>query len=209
MSNPGFQITLDLTDRPCLVIGGGENAEERTGRLLEGRARVTVVSPEVTEGLAAMASHGRIAHLPRRFEEKDLTEVFLVMNTVMSDPSLSRRLCNLARDNRILLNAHDQPEHSNFIMPALVRRGSLRVAVSTGGEGPGVAGKVREGLEAMFDPAFGEYLAWVAAHRRRVRAEEPDQARRMARVREAIRGLRIEGKVVYPEAWRKNVTRDP
>ncbi len=62
----------------------------------------------------------------------------------------------------------------------------------------------REGLEAMFDPAFGEYLDWVAAHRRRVRAEEPDQARRMARVREAIRGLRVEGKVVYPEAWRKN-----
>lgn len=205
MGNPGYQITLDLTDRPCLVIGGGENAEERTGRLLEARARVTVVSPEVTPGLARLASEGRIAHHARRFEEGDLRDVFLVMNTVMSDPALSARLFELSEAGRFLLNAHDQPTLSNFIMPALVLRGLLRVAVSTSGEGPGVARKVREGLEATFDAAFGAYLDWVAEQRRLAKAEEPDAERRIERMRKATEGLRIEGSVRYPEAWRKNI----
>jgi siroheme synthase-like protein len=203
MSNPGYQITLDLTDRPCLVIGGGENAEERVGRLLEAHARVTAVSPDLTPGLTRLASEGRIFHHRRRFEEGDLKGVFLVMYTVMSDPALSRRLFDLSLERGFLLNAHDQPELSNFIMPALVRQGLLRVAVSTSGESPGVARKVREGLEATFDEAFGDYLDWVAEQRRRAKAEEPDAERRFARMRGATEGLRIEGKARYPEAWKE------
>ena len=203
MSKPGYQITLDLTDRPCLVIGGGENAGERTGRLLEARARVTVVSPNLTPGLERLSSEGRIVHRRRRFEEGDLEGVFLVMHTVMADPALSRRLFALSQERGFLLNAHDQPDLSNFIMPALVRRGLLRVAVSTSGESPGVAKQVREGLETIFDETFGAYLDWVAGQRRRAKAEEPDPERRLGRIRETTEGLRIEGKVHYPEAWEK------
>jgi siroheme synthase-like protein len=208
MSNPGYQITLDLTDRPCLVIGGGENAEERVGRLLEARARVTVVSPGLTPRLERLASEGRVAHRRRRFEEGDLEGVFLVMHTVLSDPGLSRRLFDLSRERGFLLNAHDQPDLSNFIMPALVRRGLLRVAVSTSGESPGVAGRVREGLEAVFDEAFGAYLDWVAGQRRRAKAEEPDPERRLRRIRETTEGLRVEGRVQYPEAWKERKQRN-
>ena len=203
MSNPGYQITLDLTDRLCLVIGGGENAEERTGRLMEARARVTVVSPTLTQELERLVAGGRVAHCPRRFEEGDLQDVFLVMNTVMSDPALSRRLFDLSGARRFLLNAHDQPALSNFIMPALVRRGLLRVAVSTSGEGPGVARRVREGLETLFDAAFGAYLDWVAEQRRLGKAEEPDAERRIERMQKTTEGLRVEGRVRYPEGWRK------
>ena len=129
------------------------------------------------------------------------------MHTVLSDPALSRRLFDLSRVRGFLLNAHDQPDLSNFIMPALVRRGLLRVAVSTSGEGPGVAGRVREGLEAVFDDEFGAYLEWVAEQRRRARAEEPDPERRLRRIRETTEGLRIEGKVHYPEAWKERKRR--
>lgn len=197
--NPGYQITLVVAGRPCLVIGGGGNAEERTRRLLDGGAEVTVVSPDLTPGLSQMASEGRVLHHPRKFADEDLRGVFLVMNTVLSDPGLSLRLFGAAETWGFLLNCHDQPKASNFQMPALVRQGFLRVAISTSGEGPGVALKVREGLQRMFDGTFGRYLDRVSEVRRRARMEEPDPERRIARVRAMTEGLRIHGEVQYPE----------
>jgi precorrin-2 dehydrogenase/sirohydrochlorin ferrochelatase len=201
VSRPGFQVSLDLDGRPCLVIGGGRTAEERVGRLLDAGARVTLVSPGLTPGLCDLAENDRFRHVAREFRESDLEGIFLVMNTLMSDPGLSRRLLDLSRERGFLLNAHDQPAHSNFLMPALVRRGKLRIAIGTSGASPGIARRIRQGLSAMFDEEFEAYLDWVAGVRRRARAEEPDPNRRFVRMQEATEGFGVEGRVVYPKAW--------
>ncbi len=203
LGNPGYQITLDLRDRPCLIVGGGVVAEERTVRLLEAFARVTIVSPDLTRTLERMQGDGRIAVHQRRFKEEDLEGIYLVMNTVASDRALSGCLMDCSQEKRFLLNAHDQPEFSNFLMPALVRQGALRIAISTSGEGPGVSQRIRKGLESIFDRKFADYLEWAAEQRRKVFAQEEDSKRRTNRIRRTTVGLRIEGRVRYPKAWDK------
>ena len=201
LGNPGYQVTLDLRNRPCLVVGGGLVAEERTVRLLEAFARVTIVSPDLTRNLERMQGDGRIAVHRRRFKEEDLEGIHLVMNTVASDRAMSGRLMDCSLEKRFLLNAHDQPEFSNFLMPALVRQGALRIAISTSGEGPGVSQRIRKGMESVFNGKFAEYLAWAAEQRRKVFAEEEDSKQRTNRIRRTTVGLRIEGRVHYPKAW--------
>jgi len=128
----GFQINLDVKDRPCIVVGGGDEATEKTNRLLEAGARVTVISPTLSEELKVLAASARVLHRGRRFKASDVDGgIWLVINTVLTDDVLSRDLYNLAKQKGFLLCSTDQPEYSTFTMPALVARGPLRI-----GQGP-------------------------------------------------------------------------
>ena len=131
-----FQVSLDVEGRPCLVVGGGAEAEEKTGRLLDAGARVTVVTPVATPQLVAWAREGDVVLWRRRFAPGDLEGVHLAVNTVKSDPALSEDLYRRCEAGRILLSAYDQPEAPNFVMVALVRSGRLRVALATGASSP-------------------------------------------------------------------------
>ncbi|MDH7568186.1 MAG: bifunctional precorrin-2 dehydrogenase/sirohydrochlorin ferrochelatase [Armatimonadota bacterium] len=196
-----YQIALDVAGKPCLVVGGGEEAVEKTRRLLDAGARVTVVAPQAAPDLQCWAREGRLTLLPRCFEEGDVEGVFLVQVCVKDNRDLSRTLFALAQEKRFLVNAWDQPEFSNFAMPALVRCGRLRIAISTGGASPMLAGALRRELEQLFDDDFAAYLEWLA-ERRRAAANNPDErGGQGAAQREGIRGLRVTGRVEYPEAY--------
>ena len=123
--NPYFQVGLDVMEQPCLIIGGGREAEDKAGRLLAAGARLTVVSPSATPALVEWASAGRLTHLPRCFAESDLDGVFLVLNTVR-DNALTARVYELATARKALINSYDNPAYSNIGMVALVHPGHLR-----------------------------------------------------------------------------------
>ena len=200
-----FQASLDLEGRRCLMVGGGGEAEEKTGRLLDVAANVTVVSPEVTPQLETWVREGAIVLHRRCFERSDLEGVYLAVNTVKSDPELSRSIYQACELQRILISAYDQPEASNFVMVALVRSGRLRVAIATGASSPALASTLRAELEQVFDGEFAEYVEFLAQQRLELERTMPKGRERSAALRRLVRGLRLKAQVEYPPdylAWR-------
>src|SRR5256885_14114573 len=111
----GFQINLDVKDRPCIVVGGGDEAMEKTNQLLEAGAKVTVISPTLSEELKVLAAAAKVLHRGRRFKGSDVDGgIWLVINTVRTDEVLSRDLYTLARQKGFLLCSTDQPEYCTF-----------------------------------------------------------------------------------------------
>lgn len=141
-----YPVSLDLTDRPVLVVGGGPVAEGKVRGLLAAAARVTVVSPTLTPRLAAWAAAERIRHRGRGYRARDLVGQRLAL-VATDDRAISGRVAAEARARGIWVNAADEPARCDFILPAVIRRGRLVVAVSTGGASPAAARAIREELE--------------------------------------------------------------
>ena len=134
--NPGFQVSLDVKGRACVVLGGDEEAADKVNRLLESGAKVTVVSPTLNDHLRKLTAAAKILHRVRLFRSTDAQGVFLVVNTLRQDEDFSRSLYELAQQERFLLCAVDQPEFSTVMLPAVAKRGHLRLAISTSGVAP-------------------------------------------------------------------------
>lgn len=163
-----YPIVLDLDGRRCLVVGGGAVAERRVSPLVEGGAEVTVVSPTLMAGLAALADAGRIRHLARQYRDGDVADFELVL--VATDrPELSATVAIEARARGAWINTADDPRHCDFFLPALVRRGNLVVAVGTGGTSPALARAVKEELEAYLTPEYATLAELAAEVRRELR----------------------------------------
>jgi precorrin-2 dehydrogenase/sirohydrochlorin ferrochelatase len=173
-------------------------------RLLEAGAKVTVVSPTLTnEALRKLTASAKILHRVRRFREADAQGVVLIVSTLRDDPDFSRALLDLARKERFLLCAVDQPEYSTAFLPSLVHRGHLRLAVSTSGVSPALASRLRQDLEQVFDEEFRLFLDWLAAIRDETKEAEPDAELRRAKLREAVEGFKLTSKLDYPKAWQE------
>ena len=201
--NPGFQISLDVQDRSCLVIGGDdEEAVEKVERLLDAGAKVTVIHTTLHTTLRKLTASGKIIHRGRTFRSTDVQSgVTLVMNTRREDHDLSKLLFELAKTERFLVWSIDQPELSTFMMPALVRRNHLRVAVSTSGTSPALAKALRRDLEVICDEELGECLDWLAQVREDVRKTELSETKRREQLQQVLEGFRLTGKLEYPNRW--------
>jgi len=163
------------------MVGGGMVAERRVDGLLAAGARVRVISPRTTRTLAALAAEGRIELESRGYREGDLAGADLAF--VATDAGeVNAAVAREARERGLWVNAADDPAHCTFILPALVRRGDLTVAVSTGGSSPALARAIREELEAYLTAEYAT-LAAIAA--------------------EARRELRAAGRLVTADAWRR------
>jgi len=200
-ANPGLQISLDVKGRSCLVLGGDDEAAEKVQRLLEAGAKVTVVSPTLNDALRKLTASAKVLHRGRLFRAADAEGVVLVINTFRGNPDFSKSLYELAQRERFLLCSTDQPETSTVMMPALVSRGHLRLAISTSGVAPALASRLREDLEQVFDDKVASFLEWLATIRDETKATEPDPEQRRALLRDAVNGFRLTGKVEYPKAW--------
>ena len=200
----GFQINLDVKDRPCLVVGGGDEATEKTNRLLETGARVTVISPKLSDELKVLAASAKILHRGRRFKASDVEGgIWLVLNTVRTDEVLSRDLYELAKQKGFLLCSTDQPEYSTFTLPALVQRGPLRIAISTSGVSPALAKRLREDLEPLFDERFEVFLEWLDAYRAHLQSTEPHIEKRQQLLRDAVAKVKLHAKIEFPKVEKK------
>jgi precorrin-2 dehydrogenase / sirohydrochlorin ferrochelatase len=176
-----FPVLLDLTGRRCLMVGGGPVAERRIIGLLDAGAQVTVISPRVTPALAALAADGRISLQARHYLAGDLTGVDLAF-VATAAREVNQAVTREARERGVWVNAADDPAHCTFILPALVRRGDLTVAVATGGTSPALSRAIREELETYLTAEYATLAALAAEARREVRAA---------------------GRVVTADAWRQ------
>jgi precorrin-2 dehydrogenase/sirohydrochlorin ferrochelatase len=167
----GYYATyLDVTDRTCLVVGGGGPAEDKVRGLLASGARVLVVSADgVTDGIRALETEGRLEVRPRQFEASDLDGCLLVIDASGDDPS-GVAVAAAARARGVLVNVLDRPALCDFIAPALVRRGPLQMAISTAGRSPFMASHLRKRLEQEYGPEWGELVEIVGQLRDRLRA---------------------------------------
>jgi precorrin-2 dehydrogenase/sirohydrochlorin ferrochelatase len=146
-----------IEDRACLVVGGGAVGERKVRDLLAAGAKVTVVSPELTVGLAELAAQGSLTFIQGDFTPQHLDGMILVVGAT-DDMEVNRQVSAAAQARGLLVNIVDAPDLCTFIVPAQVRRGLLTIAVSTGGASPALARKVREELEELFGPDYGRYL---------------------------------------------------
>jgi precorrin-2 dehydrogenase/sirohydrochlorin ferrochelatase len=199
--NPGFPLVLDVKGFSVLVIGGDEEAADKSQRLLESGARVTVISPTLHETLKLLAASAKVIHRGRHFRETDLEHTILVLNTIRGDRDFARMLLAKAREKGFLLWSVDMPELSSVTMPAVVAVGHARVAISSSGVAPALSGFMKEDLERILDSEFSAFVDWLGHLREQAKANEPDADKRRALLREALDGFRLLGKVQYPKVW--------
>lgn len=164
-----YPIFLRVAGRPCAVIGGGSVGERKVTSLLDAGAEVTVISPALTPGLAAMVARGVIRHRPRRYREGDLEGFFLVY-AATNDERAHAEIAEEAASAGTLLNVVDRPRLCTFIAPSILRRGDLTVAVSTGGGSPALARRVRQAIDAALGPEYEQALSILTRLRERLRA---------------------------------------
>lgn len=172
-----FPMFLKLEDRHCLVVGAGTIGEPKIRSLLVAGAKVRVIAPEARPAVAEWARLGVLRWDARSFESKDLDGAFLaVAATSLRD--VNEAVFREAQRRNILCNAVDDPERCDFYYGALVRRGDLLVAISTGGHSPALAQRLRKDLEASISPEYAGWLERLGRIRRRMMANHLPVERR-------------------------------
>lgn len=135
-ANSGYPLSLDVKGYPVLVLGGDEEAAEKTQQLLAAGAKVTVVAPSLNDTLKDFTASAKVVHRYRHFRDTDLESAILVMNMVRGDRDFAKALFAKAREKKFLLWSIDQPESSTVSMPAVVACGSISVLRSARAEWP-------------------------------------------------------------------------
>jgi uroporphyrin-III C-methyltransferase/precorrin-2 dehydrogenase/sirohydrochlorin ferrochelatase len=166
-------VFMNLRGRPALVVGGGEVAERKVGLLREAGAEVTVVSPALAPVLQKEVAAGTVRHRNKRFEPADLDGVVLVI-AATDDEAVNRQISELAQARNLPVNVVDNPELCSFIMPSIIDRSPVQIAVSTGGASPVLARLLRAKLEAAIPSSYGRLAAMVASFRDQVKARFTD-----------------------------------
>jgi precorrin-2 dehydrogenase/sirohydrochlorin ferrochelatase len=165
-----YPINIDVQDRHCLVVGGGQVGTRKVRTLVDCGAKVTVISPEVTQKLTDLA-HRKVIRLKRRaYCDTDLDDVFLVIGAT-DDETLNRQIHEDAEKRQRLCNIADQPHLCNFILPSIINQGDLIIAISTSGNSPAFAKHLRRTLQDQFGPEYGQLLDLMGALRKRLLAE--------------------------------------
>jgi siroheme synthase-like protein len=152
-----YPIFLDLKGRPCIVIGGGAVAERKVQGLLAAGAEITVVSPEISEGLRLLLAQRSIKHVSREYENGDLAGyalAFVATDNGANTPAVFSE----ARERGIWVNCADVPSCCDFILPAVIRRGELALAICSGGTSPAATRVIREELESYLTEEFAQLV---------------------------------------------------
>jgi precorrin-2 dehydrogenase len=152
-----YPVFLNVTHKNTLVVGGGLVAQRKVETLLASGARVSIVSRDLTPALRGLADQGRIEYKGTVFREDFLDGIFIVISAT-DDSELNHKISVVAQERGLLVNAIDQPEDCNFIVPAIIRRGDLQIAVSTSGKSPALARKIRKELEHHFGEEYEKML---------------------------------------------------
>ncbi len=166
-----YPVNLDIRNRKCLVVGGGDVGTRKVITLLDCGAIVVVVSPEVTEKIEELSNKGLIKLERRGFKPTDLDQIFLVIGAT-DNPELNREIHAGAERLGMLCNIADRPEVCNFILPAIVNRGDLIIAISTSGKSPAFAKKMRKDLEKEFGTEYADFLTLMGGIRTKLLSED-------------------------------------
>jgi len=162
-----YPIFVDLKDKKVVVVGGGNVAQRKIDTLLQCGADVYIISRELSPELQKCLEEGKIKLLGRRFSKGYLQDAFLIIAST-DDSKLNRRVSSVARDMGILVNVVDLPADSNFIVPSVVKRGDLLIAISTSGKSPAMAKRIREGLSGQFGTEYKDFLLLMGRLRKEI-----------------------------------------
>jgi precorrin-2 dehydrogenase/sirohydrochlorin ferrochelatase len=168
---------MKLEGRQCLVVGAGKVGEPKIGGLLETGARIRVVALDATPAVREWARAGRIELELRAFANDDLHGAFLVV-VATSSRTLNERIYHEAQRLNLLCNVVDVPDLCDFFYPSVVRRGDLQIAVSTAGQSPSLAQKIRQQLEKQFGPGYALWVAELGETRKLILASDLDKDRK-------------------------------
>ena len=175
--NSLFPMFVKLTGRRCLVVGAGKVGEPKIGGLLDTGAHIHVVAMEATAAVREWARAGKIQLELRPFAPGDLDDAYIAVVATASR-SLNEFVYREAQARGVLCNVVDVPKYCDFFYPAVVRRGDLQIAVSTAGQSPSLAQKLRQQLEKQFGPEYGDWLAELGETRKLIRASDLGKERK-------------------------------
>ena len=175
-----YPLFLDITDRRCIVIGGGDVAERKVERLLDCGASVVVVGKTLTPGLEAIKKAGRINHIDADYDKAFMDDAFLVIGATDRD-DVNADISRDGREKGILVNIVDDPDKCNFVLPSLLKQGDLLIAISTGGKSPALAKKLREEMEQVFGTEYQTLVEVMGQLREKlvVKGRSSDENRRL------------------------------
>ena len=162
-----YPIFLELEGKTVLVVGGGSVARRKVETLLEYGAEVNIVSKELTPKLRELVEAGKIRQIGEAFFDKHLDSAFLVY-AATDDMQLNREISQSARKRGVMINAVDQPADCDFIVPSIVRKGDLSIAVSTSGKSPALAKRIRKQLELQFGSEYQIFLTLMGRLRKEI-----------------------------------------
>jgi len=171
---------LKLEGRPCLVVGAGTVAESKIASLIEADAQVLVVAPDATPGVRSWAQAKRVEWRQRGFQPSDLDGMFIVV-AATSSTELHKQIFQEATQRGVLCNTVDVPELCDFYYPAVVQRGALQIAVSTSGQSPALAQRLRIELEEQFGPEYEAWLEYLGEARDKLQSQklDPEERKRL------------------------------
>jgi precorrin-2 dehydrogenase/sirohydrochlorin ferrochelatase len=173
-----FPMFINLSRRQCLVVGAGKVGEPKIGGLISTGARIQVVAIEASDKVREWAEAGTIDLELRRFSPSDLDGKFIAV-IATSSQSLNRSIYREAVRRSVLCNVVDVPEYCDFFYPAVVNRGDLQIAISTSGQSPSLAQKLRQQLERQFPPEYAAWVAQLGETRRLILASPLDKDRKL------------------------------
>ncbi|WP_146551625.1 bifunctional precorrin-2 dehydrogenase/sirohydrochlorin ferrochelatase [Rummeliibacillus sp. SL167] len=167
-----YPIMLNITDRPVVVVGGGSVATRKVTSLLKAQPQITIVSPELSPKLQRLVEEQSIEWRKKTFAPDDLDRAFLIIaatncseiNEFVAQSVHPYQLCNVV----------DREDLSQFIVPSVVRRGPLAIAVSTSGANPKLAQKIKKELETQYDETYEDYVLFLQQARRQIIDEITD-----------------------------------
>ena len=172
-----YPIFLDIEQRKVVVVGGGSVAERKVRNLLEYGAEVFVIAQKLTSSLRQLVEKGTVSVLGRKFKASHLDGAFLAV-AATTDALLNRKVAEEARKRGVLVNAVDQPEECDFIVPSIFRRGDLLIAISTSGKSPALSKKIRVGLEKEFGQEYESFLVLMGSLRKEILKQQMPQDKR-------------------------------
>lgn len=166
---------MDLTGKPCLIVGGGEVALRKAKSLLEAGARITVIAPEVSSKFANLG----VTVFSRHYEPGDI-EGYALIFAAAGDRAANAAISREAAARGVLVNVVDDPELCSFIVPSIIRRGDLLIAITTSGKSPALSKKIRREIESTYGPEYGELVALMGEFRDEIKAKYASQDEREA-----------------------------
>lgn len=182
-----FPIFLTLKDRPCIVIGGGAVASRKVNKLIEAGAKVTVISPEFTTALEEKGASNIISLQRRTFQPEDVADCYVVF-AATDNAEVNANIAQLADKQNTPVNVADNPKLCSFIVPSILDRSPVTVAVSTGGASPVLARQLRMKLETMIPSACGRLAKMTEEYRGKVKKHFPTQQQRQKFWESALKG---------------------
>lgn len=169
-----YPAFIDLKDKQVVVIGGGNVAERKIRSLIKAGAIARVISPEITKGLIKLRDKGLLKHTKRTYRKGDLKKAFIVI-AATSYSNINRKIADEAD---CLVNVVDTPSYGNFIVPSIIRQGTLNIAISTEGASPAISKTIRKEIENLYGKGYGQYLKIVENARQKALTDIKDNRKR-------------------------------